>query len=445
MALNSSVKSAGDEIPATDPNNLRLDILELGGGGSPTSTGSANTQALAIDAQLAAYATGQVIKFIAGFTNTGAMTININSIGTKNVKKPNGADITGADIIAGKIYLLAYNGTDFVILNYIEDTSGDFGDGSDGNVTISTPTTLTRDMYYQNLILNDDIDTAGFKIFVSETLTRATGKKIYNNGGNGGDGGAGNNSCAGSAGSAGAVADSGSLPSSLPGKAGVAGNHFTSLGSRNGKAGNAGDAQQFALNNNNGVAGGAGGNSTSSSGGGAGAGGISTIATDLPNHKNKVFNLTSIVGSAINILRPVASSGSGGTGATTCNQNVGHSSSGSGGSGASGGIVFLSAKTIIVNGSGTVLEAIGGNGGDAGASGGTGAGNSGIGGSGGGAGGNGGIIIAVYRNLVGALVTDISGGDGGTGSTGQTLGTGTSTDGTDGADGADGVDYSIQL
>lgn len=51
-----------------------------------------------------------------------------------------------------------------------------FGDGSDGNVTISVSTTLTRDMYYNNLAINDGqkITTAGWKIYVKESLTGGT-------------------------------------------------------------------------------------------------------------------------------------------------------------------------------------------------------------------------------------------------------------------------------
>lgn len=48
-----------------------------------------------------------------------------------------------------------------------------FGAGSDGTVTISTNTSLSRDMYYANLTVNSSITlfTNGFKVFVSETLT----------------------------------------------------------------------------------------------------------------------------------------------------------------------------------------------------------------------------------------------------------------------------------
>jgi hypothetical protein len=51
--------------------------------------------------------------------------------------------------------------------------TGIFGDGSDGNVTISTDTTLTRDMYFNTLIVAPGVhlDTGGFRIFVRVRCT----------------------------------------------------------------------------------------------------------------------------------------------------------------------------------------------------------------------------------------------------------------------------------
>ena len=54
-----------------------------------------------------------------------------------------------------------------------------FGDGSDGDVTISTPTTLTRDMFYNDLVLNDNITTWGYAVYVRWTCS-GTWKIIYN-------------------------------------------------------------------------------------------------------------------------------------------------------------------------------------------------------------------------------------------------------------------------
>ena len=48
-----------------------------------------------------------------------------------------------------------------------------YGDGSDGDVTISSTVTLVRDMYYNNLTLNTGaiFSSATFKVFVKCTLT----------------------------------------------------------------------------------------------------------------------------------------------------------------------------------------------------------------------------------------------------------------------------------
>jgi hypothetical protein len=48
-----------------------------------------------------------------------------------------------------------------------------FGDGNDGNVTISVNTTLSRDMFYNNLTVNSGVtlNPGGYRIFVKGTLT----------------------------------------------------------------------------------------------------------------------------------------------------------------------------------------------------------------------------------------------------------------------------------
>jgi hypothetical protein len=58
---------------------------------------------------------------------------------------------------------------------FLDRLGGDevFGFGQDGDVTIASNTTLTRDMYYNNLTINSscDLDTNGYRIFVKDTLT----------------------------------------------------------------------------------------------------------------------------------------------------------------------------------------------------------------------------------------------------------------------------------
>ncbi len=84
---------------------------------------------------------------------------------------------------------------------------GVYGDGSDGAVTISVNTTLTKDMYYSSLTINAGITLIpnGKKIFCSGTLT--------NNGiidASGGNGGAASSGVGGTAGVAGVGGSAGS-------------------------------------------------------------------------------------------------------------------------------------------------------------------------------------------------------------------------------------------
>jgi len=64
------------------------------------------------------------------------------------------------------------------------DGIGLFGDGSDGDVTITKSTFVTRDMYYNNLTIESGqtFNPNGFRIFVSGTLTLNKGARISRDG-----------------------------------------------------------------------------------------------------------------------------------------------------------------------------------------------------------------------------------------------------------------------
>jgi len=57
--------------------------------------------------------------------------------------------------------------------SFIDSPDSIYGTGSDGSVTISANTTLTNDMFYQNLTINSDVvlNTAGYRVFVKNLLT----------------------------------------------------------------------------------------------------------------------------------------------------------------------------------------------------------------------------------------------------------------------------------
>src|ERR1700722_17593928 len=65
-----------------------------------------------------AYAKGQAVIVQVANTNTGATTININTLGAKNVTKNGNTALAGGNLVAGNDYLLVYDGTEFEVLTY---------------------------------------------------------------------------------------------------------------------------------------------------------------------------------------------------------------------------------------------------------------------------------------------------------------------------------------
>ena len=103
---------------------------------------------------------------------------------------------------------------------------GVFGDGSDGDATIAAATTLSRDMYYDNLTIAPGIrlNPGGYRVFVRGTLTLGTGASIARDGNDATFGGAGAALAAGTLGGSGAGGsggNGGSVTNSLGGAGGA--------------------------------------------------------------------------------------------------------------------------------------------------------------------------------------------------------------------------------
>lgn len=351
----------------------------------------------------------------------------------------------------------ANSANDAVRKSYLDDTlatfsANFFGDGSDGNVTINAPTTLTRDMFYDTLTLDGSttLNTGGYKIYAKTGIVRAAASttKIRNNGGNGGNGSNSVTNTGGAGGTAGAAAAGITVPTSLAGVAGATGGGTSSsTGSQAGVNGTAGTAQSPSYCSTNGANGAAGGNATASgsaNGGTGGTGGASTVTKNPPRSLVRADVLFEVsAGGTIAFPKPMGSSASGGTGAYSRNVTQNISAGGSGGSGGGGGVVWICAKTITDNGTGTMFEAIGGTGGNGGNPDASGAGAYAVGGSAGGNGGSGGVIIRIYKLLTGSGTTSVDGGTGGNGSTGIAGGGGSKTDGSTGTTGTTGQVFDI--
>lgn len=77
-----------------------------------TSGGTSNAQTLTYTVAPAAYYNGQTFSFIAGATNTGSTTLNVNSLGATTIKKLfNGtaSNLVGGEITSGNVVTVVYN------------------------------------------------------------------------------------------------------------------------------------------------------------------------------------------------------------------------------------------------------------------------------------------------------------------------------------------------
>lgn len=96
--------------------------------GAITTTGSANAYVLTTGLSLAAYVAGQSFDIKANFTNSGAATINVDTLGAKSITKNGTTALASGDITSGNIYRISYDGTQFQIIGFI-------GQPLDGDLT----------------------------------------------------------------------------------------------------------------------------------------------------------------------------------------------------------------------------------------------------------------------------------------------------------------------
>ena len=164
-----------------------------------------------------------------------------------------------------------------------------FGDGSDGDVTISSITTLTRDMFYNNLTVDAGVtlNPGGYRIFVKGTLTNngtiarngndasgssgAAALSAGTLGGSGKGGDAGDTTSGGGGGGAGAIFISAKTIDNNGTISANGGDGVSATGSGNNAAGQAGGAVNPSL-------GGSGGTGGGDNNGPAGAGGTAAQA-----------------------------------------------------------------------------------------------------------------------------------------------------------------------
>jgi hypothetical protein len=100
------------------------------------ATGSANAYTVTLNPAPTSLVEGLCVAVKINVDNTGASTLNVNGLGAKPIKKPNGNDVSVGDLKASNIYTLRYNGTNF-ILQSVFPTATEIGAVSTSTYTAS--------------------------------------------------------------------------------------------------------------------------------------------------------------------------------------------------------------------------------------------------------------------------------------------------------------------
>jgi microcystin-dependent protein len=102
-------------------NNHRHRGLAVDGDGAidfAVDTGAANAYAVALTPALTAHVPGMPIVIIAAHANTGASTVAVNGMAAVPIKLPNGSDPPANSIIAGGLFIVVYDGTNYQLISF---------------------------------------------------------------------------------------------------------------------------------------------------------------------------------------------------------------------------------------------------------------------------------------------------------------------------------------
>ncbi len=126
--ITANIPFGGNKITGLGAATLPTDAvqyqqLQSGSSSYLTSVSGTNTITASLtNPTLTAYAAGQVFRFVSTGANTGAATININSIGAKTIQK-NGAALVAGDILNGTMHEIGYDGTNFQLIEGVQANS----------------------------------------------------------------------------------------------------------------------------------------------------------------------------------------------------------------------------------------------------------------------------------------------------------------------------------
>jgi hypothetical protein len=132
--------------------------------GTDTITGT-------VSPTLTAYTAGQIFSFVVAATNTGAVTLNINSLGAQAITRTGAVALVAGDLVTAQVALVEYDGTRFQLLNGNSFTNLK----ASGTLGVTGATTLSSTLAVTG-ITTVAAGSQGLPAIVSTTGTADTGQ-----------------------------------------------------------------------------------------------------------------------------------------------------------------------------------------------------------------------------------------------------------------------------
>ena len=151
--------------------------IQIGSYNSVVDAGSSDSYAGSLSPSIASY-TNVIVWFKANTANTGAATLNLNSVGAVTIKKQKDQDLADNDIKAGQWVLVAYDGTNWQMLSPVSNAASS-GIASVNGDTSSEQTVNAADA---SLIKTDSGATHSlalpYKLYVATVTQSSTGDPV---------------------------------------------------------------------------------------------------------------------------------------------------------------------------------------------------------------------------------------------------------------------------
>ena len=144
----------------------RLDQVQGGAATFISVTGTDSLTGTVVPA-LSAYATGNQFSFLVANTNTGAVTINVDGIGTKAITRTGTTALVAGDMVAGQAVEIIYDGTRFQLVNGNSFTNLKVS----GTLGVTGVATFTAQPIVSSLTASLPVFTDASKGLVSNTMT----------------------------------------------------------------------------------------------------------------------------------------------------------------------------------------------------------------------------------------------------------------------------------